>query len=181
MKKYTQRELHNEAFRNMLANAGRGFVRGMGKVAKAVPGAVWSGIKTSVKNVGKHISPELASLGRKALNVYYSGRPDIAIKEHLEKNRTVPVYMSGVKEDKIIDGTISHTFKDTFVRDASGATVADDIKNSNTKRLKFKSEGIYTNKDDIVRIEFNADSGKYIAFFDQIDKNKLQLIAIKDA
>ena len=181
MKKYTQRELQTEAFRDMLASAGRGFARGVGKVAKAVPGAIWSGIKTSVKNVGKHISPELASLGRKALNVYAAGRPDLAIKDYLEKNRTVPVYMSGVKENEIIDGTISHTYKDTFVRNASGATVAGDIKNSNTKRLKFKSAGIDTKKDDIVRIEFDADNGKYIAFFDQIDKNKLQLIAIKDA
>ena len=91
--------------------------------------------------------------------------------------------MSGVKENEIIDGTISHTYKDTFVRNASGATVAGDIKNSNTKRLKFGSAKRETKIDeDTIMIPFTAyPSGEYIAFFDQVDKNKLQLIAIKDA
>lgn len=174
MKKYTQRELHNEAFRNMLANAGRGFVRGMGKVAKAVPGALLTAGKNSVKNIVKHISPELASVGRQALNIYRSGRPDIAIKDHLEKNRTVPVYMNTVSEAEIVAGTVSNILKDIPSR--------NEVKNSNTKRLKFGSadrEDVID--DDTLKVPFTAyPSGRYIAYFDQLDKSKLQLIAIRD-
>jgi len=166
MRKYTQRELHNEAFRNIL----KGAFRVAGK-----------GILGAAKNVAKHISPELYGMAKSAKEIYNSGDPNAVLKDYITKNRSIPVYISSVSEDDIKAGTLSHILKDTFRTNAVGATVLDDVKNSNNQRLKFTNAGKEEDiGDDIIRIPFEASSKSYYAYIDKIDENKHQILGIKE-
>ena len=159
MKKYTQRELHNEAFRDMLKSVGKG----VGKVA-------WAGLKGAAKNVARHISPEAYGLAKSARDIYKGSRPGTAIlKDYVLKTRGIPVYMSTVNEADIISGNINPMFQ-------------GKRKNANKMRLVFTSAGKEEDiGDGIVRIPFKANSGDYIAYIDKIDKDKQQILAIKEA
>jgi hypothetical protein len=160
MKKYTQRELQNEAFRDML----KGMARGVGRVAKEVPGAIGSGIITSMKNVAKHISPELYNIGKKARDIY-----NTPIKGHLEKNRMVTVYKRGTSIDNILNGSEKISFN---------TSTGNAIK----ARLVFTGAGKEEDiGDGLTKIPFTASSKDYIAYIDKTDKNNPQVLAIQEA
>lgn len=163
MKKYTQRELQHEAFRDML----KGMARGVGRVAKAVPGAIGSGIKTSIKNVAKHISPELYNVVKKARDIY-----DTPIKGHLEKNRMVTIIKRGVNIDDILNGSVRTSFTTTSTGPA----------NAIKARLVFTGAGKAEDiGDGLTKIPFTASSKDYIAYIDKTDKNNQQVLAIQEA
>lgn len=182
MKKYTQRELINEAFRDMLKAAGKSnMVRGIGRVlAKGAQGAV--------KNVAKYISPEAYGLAKSARDIYRGSQPGgTVLKDYVTKTRGIPVYVSTVKEDDIISGNVEPIFKDTYKQipgayGGPGQRVKDEEKNANKVRLIFTSAGKEEDiGDGIVRIPFKANSRDYIGYIDKIDKDKQQILAIKEA
>ena len=113
MKKYTQRELQNEAFRDML--------RGLKNVAKA-------GIKGAAKNVAKYISPELYSMAKSAKEIYSGGNPNAVLKDYLLKTRSVPIFLKSpplgtpVSEQEIIDGSAEPVFKEFVTIDPTDTT-----------------------------------------------------------
>jgi hypothetical protein len=178
MKKYTQRELHNEAFRDML--------RGIKNVAKA-------GIKGAAKNVAKYISPELYGMAKAAKEIYSGGNPNTVLKDYLLKTRAVPIFLKSpaggvaVTEQEIIDGSAEPTFRDTFTYDPTDTTKRLAIKpNSIKARLELVKIGKPQNKNDgIFAIPFEAKSkgveGSYIAYIDKIDKDRHQIIGIMEA
>ena len=98
MKKYTQRELHNEAFRDILKaarNSKNDIAKGVGKVlAKGAIGAV--------KKVGKYISPEIYGLAKGAKGIYDKEQSKKAIISHISSGRPVQVYKNTVSADSII-------------------------------------------------------------------------------
>lgn len=174
MKKYTQRELHNEAFRDML--------RGLKNVAKA-------GIKGAAKNVAKYISPELYDMAKSARDIYKGSQPgESVLKDYLQKTRSVPVYLRTVPIQKIIDGDVDYVFQDTSVRDLvtdpTGNTRKIIPKNAYKLRLQFKKAGkeeaVVSVDDGIFKIPFEASSREFFAYIDKTDKDKQQLIAIQD-
>jgi hypothetical protein len=173
MRKYTQRELHNEAFRNML----KGAFRVAGK-----------GILGAAKNVAKHISPELYGMAKSAKEIYNSGDPNAVLKEYLLKTRAVPIFLkspargAAVTEQEIIDGSADPTFRDTYVPDPGDTTKRIVVKPNSTKaRLELVKIGRIINKNDgIIAIPFTAKSGDYVAYIDKIDKDKQQIIGIRE-
>ena len=174
MKKYTQRELQNEAFRDML--------RGLKNVAKA-------GIKGAAKNVAKYISPELYSMAKSAKEIYSGGNPNAVLKDYLLKTRSVPIFLKSpplgtpVSEQEIIDGSAEPVFKEFVTIDPTDTTKKIVIKpNSIKARLELKKIGKPEDKKDgIFAIPFDAKSGKYIAYIDKIDKERHQIIGIIQA
>lgn len=173
MKKYTQRELQNEAFRDML--------RGLKNVAKA-------GIKGAAKNVAKYISPEAYGLAKSARDIYKGSQPGVSIlKDYVTKTRGIPVYIPTVKEEDIISGNVEPIFKDTYKQvpgayGGAGQQVKNKKKNANKVRLIFASAGKEEDiGDGVTKIPFTASSKAYIAYIDKIDKDKQQILAIKEA
>ena len=177
MKKYTQRELQNEAFRDML--------RGLKNVAKA-------GIKGAAKNVAKYISPELYGLAKGAAEVYKSGDPNSLLKDYLLKTRAVPIFLkspvggAAVTEQEIIDGSAEPLFRDTYTYDPTNTTKRVLVNpNSIKARLELvKIERPINKNDGIIAIPFRAKSkgveGDYNAYIDKIDKDKHQIIGIME-
>lgn len=194
MKNYTQRELHNEAFRDML--------RGLKNVAKA-------GIKGAAKNVANYISPELYGLAKGAAEVYKSGSPDAVLQDYLLKTRSVPIFLKpttggnitssggpAVTEQEIIDGSAEHRFKDISVRNPNAAQQVQgqqpidpysvEKQNSIKARLELVKIGRPEDKKDgIFKVPFRAKSngveGSYNAYIDKIDKDRHQIIGIIEA
>ena len=182
MKKYTQRELYNEAFRDMLRAAGKSnIVRGVGRV-------IGKGALGAVKNVAKYISPEAYGLAKSARDIYKGSQPGGTIlKDYVMKTRGIPVYVSTVKEEDIISGNVEPILKDTYKQvpgayGGAGQQVKDKKKNANKVRLIFASAGKEEDiGDGITKIPFKASSKDYIAYIDKIDKDKQQILAIKEA
>lgn len=182
MRKYTQRELQNEAFRDMLKAAGKSnIVRGVGRV-------LGQGAYGALKNVAKYISPEAYGLAKSARDIYKGSQPGGTIlKDYVTKTRGIPVYIPTVKEEDIISGNVEPIFKDTYKQvpgayGGAGQQVISKRKNANKVRLIFASAG----KEEIIgdgvtKIPFKANSNDYIAYIDKIDKNKQQILAIKEA
>ena len=194
MKKYTQRELQHEAFRDML--------RGLKNVAKA-------GIKGAAKNVAKYISPELYSMAKSAKEVYSGGNPNAVLKDYLLKTRSVPIFQKpatggnntssggpAVTEQEVIDGSAEHRFKDISVRNPNAAQQAQgqppidpysvEKQNSIKARLELVKIGRPEDKKDgIFKLPFRAKSngveGSYNAYIDKIDKDRHQIIGIMEA
>lgn len=175
MKKYTQRELQNEAFRDML--------RGLKNVAKA-------GIKGAAKNIANYISPELTSMAKSAKEIYSGGNPNAVLKDYLLKTRSVPIFLktvppggTAVTEQEIIDGSAEPVFKEFVTYDPADTTKKIVIKpNSIKARLELKKIGKpIDKKDGIFAIPFDAKSGKYLAYIDKIDKERHQIIGIMEA
>lgn len=177
MRKYTQNELHNEAFRDMLRVVGKGLV-GAGK------------------NVAKHISPELYGMAKSAKEIYSSGSANSVLKDYLLKTRSVPLFLKvpptggpAVTEQEIIDGSAEHRFKDVSVRNPAvgqGQTpFSVEHQNSIKARLELVRIGRSEDKKDgIFKIPFRAKSkgveGDYNAYIDKIDKDKHQIIGIME-
>ena len=164
MKKYTQRELYNEAFRDMLRAAGKSnIVRGVGRV-------IGQGALGAVKNVAKYISPEAYGLAKSARDIYKGSQPGVNIlKDYVAKTRGIPVYMSSVSEADIVNGSVTPR---------SGGSK----QNVNKVRLTFTSAGKEEDiGNDVTKIPFKANSKDYIAYIDKIDKDKQQILAIKEA
>ena len=178
MKKYTQRELINEAWRDKL--------KGLAKVALA--GA-------------KMISPSGAALARgvkSTYDIYKSEDSSKDLKRYLM--RPTVVYLTAppppasvsfreVSEREIIDGSAEAVLKDTTERDPSdslGKTWRPVKANATKLRLILtKVELTEDLKDDIYRVIFSATSGsvpgRYIAYIDKTDKDKHEVIGIKQA
>ena len=99
MKKYTQRELHNEAFRDILKRARKAVTSdraiGVGKV-------LTKGALGAVKKVGKYISPEIYGLAKGAKGIYDKEQSKKAIISHISSGRPVQVYKNTVSADSII-------------------------------------------------------------------------------
>lgn len=96
MKKYTQRELHNEAFRDML--------RGIGKV-------VGKGAIGAAKKVAKYISPEIYGLAKGAKGIYDKEQSKKAIISHISSGRPVDVYNRTVPRNSIVTGNVKREAK----------------------------------------------------------------------
>ena len=189
MKKYTQRELINEAWRDKL--------KGLAKVALA--GA-------------KMISPSGAALARgvkSTYDIYKSEDSSKDLKRYLMRPTVVylktppppPPPPAGsppspviepfreVSEREIIDGSAEAVLKDTTERDPSdslGKTWRPVKANATKLRLILtKVELTEDLKDDIYRVIFSATSGsvpgRYIAYIDKTDKDKHEVIGIKQA
>lgn len=94
MKKYTQRELINEAFRDKL--------KGMASV-------VGKGVLGAAKNVAKYISPEVYGLAKSAKGIYDDEQSYKAIESYIASNRVVYVYDKKVPPEDIILGKKSST------------------------------------------------------------------------
>jgi len=87
MKKYTQRELINEAFRDKL--------KGMASV-------VGKGVLGAAKNVAKYISPEVYGLAKSAKGIYDEQQSYKAIVSYIASNRVIDVYDKSVIPEDII-------------------------------------------------------------------------------
>ena len=191
MKKYTQRELHNEAFRDMLKGMGSSIGGGIGRVAKAIPGAALRSVKNLGKDIVKHISPDLYDMSKSAIAIYKGSLPGVEVlKDYIKKSRSVTVYLRDVKEQDIINGNVEPIFKDTYKHTSvaygsygvPAQRVVDEKKNANKVRLTFNRAGRGVDlADDITKIPFTASSKDYIAYIDKIDKDKQQILAIKEA
>ena len=179
MKKYTQRELINEAWRDKL--------KGLAKVALA--GA-------------KMISPSGAALARgvkSTYDIYKSEDSSKDLKRYLLRPTVVylktppsppppPVIepFREVSEREIIDGSAEAVLKDTTERNPDTKKIVKVKANATKLRLILtKVESTEDLKDDIYRVIFSATSGsttgRYFAYIDKTDKDKHEVIGIKQA
>ena len=186
MKKYTQRELINEAWRDKL--------KGLAKVALA--GA-------------KMISPSGAALARgvkSTYDIYKSEDSSKDLKRYLMRPTVVylktppppPPPPAGsppppviepfreVSEREIIDGSAEAVLKDTTERNPDTKKIVKVKANATKLRLILtKVESTEDLKDDIYRVIFSATSGsttgRYFAYIDKTDKDKHEVIGIKQA
>ena len=99
MKKYTQRELHNEAFRDILKRARKAVTNDR---AIGVSKVLTKGALGAVKKVGKYISPEIYGLAKGAKGIYDKEQSKKAIISHISSGRPVQVYKNTVSADNII-------------------------------------------------------------------------------
>lgn len=109
MKKYTQRELHNEAFRDILKATRKGlsstrkaFKNSINDKAIGVGKVLTKGALGAVKKVGKYISPEIYGLAKGAKGIYDKEQSKKAIISHISSGRPVQVYKNTVTADSII-------------------------------------------------------------------------------
>lgn len=120
MKKYTQRELHNEAFRDILKRARKAVTSdraiGVGKV-------LTKGALGAVKKVGKYISPEIYGLAKGVKGIYDKEQSKKAIISYISSGRPVQVYKNTVSADSII------TSRHRQAAPVRGQPVASDIDN----------------------------------------------------
>lgn len=171
MKKYTQRELLSEAFRDSLKRAlTSDTAKGIGSVALA-------GLKGAAKFItpsGVQLAKQLTSPLSQSKEIFASKQSQNAIKDYLQSNKTVSVFLKNVAEKDIVNNNISP------VTTSTGATVTKlasgvkkitkpEKKNAENHRLVFKSAKepvkIF---GDVYKTEFKADSAygerQYIAY-----------------
>ena len=123
MKKYTQRELHNEAFRDILKTTRKAFRNSTNDKAKGVGKVLAKGALGAVKKVGKYISPEIYGLAKGAKGIYDKEQSKKAIISHISHGRPVQVYKNTVSADSII------TSRHRQAAPAVGQAAASDIDN----------------------------------------------------
>jgi hypothetical protein len=157
MRKYTQRELINEAFRDKL--------KGMASV-------VGKGVLGAAKNVAKYISPEVYGLAKSAKGIYDEQQSYKTIVSYIASNRVIDVYdKSVIPEDIILS---------RFRRKDRGAIKTNPYRLSDPDSFKLKER-----RGEITITYFNATNyatkGKewFVAYIFRDKDEKYSVFAIQ--